>query len=85
MMNSRAPVSVIIPCFCCASTIGRAVKSILSQTVLPAELILVDDYSNDGGLTVAELKKIQEQYQNEMKIVVQQMEKNDGQIGRAHV
>ena len=78
MMNSRAPVTVIIPCFCCASTIGRAVQSILSQTVLPAELILVDDCSNDGGLTVAELKKIQDQHQNEMKIVVQQMEKNDG-------
>ncbi|MBU3546717.1 glycosyltransferase family 2 protein [Polynucleobacter sp. MWH-Jannik1A5] len=78
MMKSRAPVSVIIPCFCCASTIGRAVESILSQTLLPAEIILVDDCSNDEGLTVAKLKKIQDQYQNEIKIVVLEMEENDG-------
>ncbi len=78
MMKSKAPVSVIIPCFCCTSTIGRAVESILSQTLLPAELILVDDCSNDGGLTIAKLKQIQDQYQSEIKIMVLEMKRNDG-------
>ena len=78
MMDTRAPVSVIIPCFCCAFTIGRAVESILSQTMLPVELILVDDCSNDGGLTIAEIKKIQGQYQNEIEVVVQETAKNVG-------
>jgi teichuronic acid biosynthesis glycosyltransferase TuaG len=47
-----APVSVVIPCYCCADTIGRAVASVLNQTVLPAELLLVDDASGDDTLDV---------------------------------
>lgn len=47
---SKAPVSAVIPCFRCAATIERAVASVLAQTVLPAELILVDDHSGDGTL-----------------------------------
>lgn len=42
------PVSVIIPCFNCRTTIGRAVESVFVQTCRPAELILVDDCSTDG-------------------------------------
>lgn len=42
-----APVSVIIPCFECADTIGRAVASVHAQSLMPAELILVDDASTD--------------------------------------
>ena len=43
------PVSVVIPCFCCAATIGRALDSVLRQSRPPAEIILVDDGSNDGS------------------------------------
>lgn len=43
-----APVSVVIPCFRCADTISRAVDSIVRQTLMPAEVILVDDASGDG-------------------------------------
>jgi glycosyltransferase involved in cell wall biosynthesis len=42
-----APVSVVIPCYRCADTIGRAVASIAAQTTRPAEVILVDDWSGD--------------------------------------
>lgn len=44
------PVSTIIPCYRCADTIDRAVSSVVRQVCKPAELILVDDASNDGTL-----------------------------------
>ena len=45
-----APVSVVIPCYRCAETIGRAVDSVAGQTLPPAEVILVEDGSGDGTL-----------------------------------
>lgn len=45
-----APVSAVIPCYRCADTVGRAVRSVAAQTQPPAELILVDDGSADGTL-----------------------------------
>ncbi|HEX9398069.1 MAG TPA: glycosyltransferase family 2 protein [Burkholderiales bacterium] len=42
------PVSVVIPCYRCAATLGRAVDSVLRQTQPPAEIIVVDDASDDG-------------------------------------
>lgn len=49
-MSSVASVSVIIPCFRCATTIVRAVESVADQSLLPLEVILVDDCSRDGTL-----------------------------------
>jgi glycosyltransferase involved in cell wall biosynthesis len=43
-----APVSTIIPCYRCSDTISRAVDSVAKQTLLPAEVILVDDGSGDN-------------------------------------
>jgi len=51
-MISNATVSVVVPCFRCAKTIERAVASVAAQTVLPAEVILVDDASGDGTRTL---------------------------------
>ena len=45
-----APVSVVVPCFCCADTIVDAVASVAAQILPPAELLLVDDASGDGTL-----------------------------------
>lgn len=45
-----APVSVVIPCFRCADTIAMAVASVAAQTLLPAEVLLVDDCSGDDTL-----------------------------------
>jgi glycosyltransferase involved in cell wall biosynthesis len=41
------PVSVVIPAYRAANTIGRAVDSALSQTKLPLEIVIVDDGSPD--------------------------------------
>lgn len=51
-MNAMAPVSVVIPCYRCSQTLGRAVLSVAEQTVLPMELILVDDGSADETRSV---------------------------------
>lgn len=61
-MNPVAMVSVtvIIPCFRCADTIGRAVASVAAQTARPVEVILVEDGSGDDTLDV--LYALQAQY-----------------------
>lgn len=46
--GTQLPVSVVIPCFQCVETIGRAIRSVLSQTAIPTEIILVEDCSQDG-------------------------------------
>ncbi len=46
-------VSVVIPCFNSAATLGRAVASVAAQTFAPAEVIIVDDASTDGTADVA--------------------------------
>ena len=56
----RVPVSVVIPCYRCADTIGRAIKSIAMQTQLPEAVILIDDLSGDG--TLEQLHLLQSQY-----------------------
>jgi glycosyltransferase involved in cell wall biosynthesis len=59
-MKTVAPVSVVIPCYRCVSTIARAVDSVAAQAVLPAELILVDDGSADG--TRSELQDLRRRH-----------------------
>ena len=44
----HAPVGVIIPCYNCADTVERAVESVVNQSYLPAEVILIDDGSSDS-------------------------------------
>jgi len=46
-----APISVVIPCYLCHSHLERAVESVLKQTLLPNEIVLVDDASPDAGKT----------------------------------
>ena len=41
-------VSVIIPTYNRKHTLSRAIESIISQTIKPLEIIIVDDGSNDG-------------------------------------
>lgn len=57
MNPPHAPVSAIVPCYRCAATIARAVGSIAGQTLRPAELILVDDRSDDSTWNALERVK----------------------------
>lgn len=52
MIFPSADVSVIIPCFNSASTISRAVNSVLGQTLSPNEIIIVDDASTDNSINI---------------------------------
>ena len=51
-MVSPVPVSVVIPCYRSATTIRRALLSVVNQTLRPLEVILVDDGSGDDTLEV---------------------------------
>jgi len=51
-----APVSVIVPCFRCSATIDDAIASAVTQSLPPAEILLVDDGSGDD--TLAALHRI---------------------------
>ncbi len=46
-------ISVIIPIYNCESTLAKLLDSILLGTVVPSEIILVDDGSDDASLSVA--------------------------------
>lgn len=53
MIQSTAPVTVIVPAFNEADTVADTVRSLQSQTVRPREIIVVDDCSTDGTGDVA--------------------------------
>ena len=46
-------ISVVIPCYNRAATIGRAISSALSQSVCPHEILVIDDGSTDDSIRVA--------------------------------
>jgi teichuronic acid biosynthesis glycosyltransferase TuaG len=54
------PVSVVVPCYRCSGTIGRAVASVDAQTYRPQEVLLIDDASSDD--TLNKLHELQQQY-----------------------
>lgn len=47
-----ADVSVILPLYNGARYVAAAVRSIVAQTLLPAQLVVIDDGSTDGGVEV---------------------------------
>ena len=47
MSISMATISVVIPCFNSSRTISRALVSVYSQTLVPTEVIVVNDCSDD--------------------------------------
>jgi len=69
-----APVSVVVPCYECSNTIERAVGSIVAQTLIPKEVILVDDATHDG--TWQKLQALQASYSGWIKIF--RLAKNQG-------
>lgn len=75
---NTAPVSVVIPCFRCASTVERAVFSVGRQTLLPEEVLLIDDASDDEGQTTACLYRIQAFYANRFNVKIIRRDTNGG-------
>ena len=55
MTTDFADVTVIMPAYRAASTIGRALSSIASQTLKPRAVVVVDDGSDDSTLDAAEV------------------------------
>lgn len=53
MTDDLAPVSVVIAAYDAEKTLGAAVASALGQAVRPAQVIVVDDGSQDGTASVA--------------------------------
>ncbi len=52
-LPSTLTVSVVIPCYNSAATIGATIESVLRQTVRPVQIIVADDMSSDDSLAVA--------------------------------
>jgi len=52
--RARASVSVVIPVYNAEATLLRAVESLVHQSVIPCEVLLVDDCSIDASLVVCE-------------------------------
>jgi glycosyltransferase involved in cell wall biosynthesis len=73
-MNTAAPVTVVIPCYRCLSTVSRAIESVIAQTTPPVEIILIDDYSGDGTLEL--LYQLKAQYPKIIQVVT--LDKNFG-------
>lgn len=76
--DARAPVSVLIPCFCCSTSISRALESVIAQTLLPVEVILVEDASPDGGETLRLLRILVERYGDVVDIKLIALKENVG-------
>ena len=76
--RKTARVSVVIPCYCCHHTIANAVASVVGQTWLPVEIILVDDCSNDGGLTFRALEAIKQRHSAVVDFTVLSLTTNRG-------
>jgi glycosyltransferase involved in cell wall biosynthesis len=75
MKIMNCPVSVVIPTYNSHNSIVRTVNSVVNQTVKPAELIIVDDGSNDDTLKI--LETLQKQYGKDwLKIIA--LESNSG-------
>lgn len=78
-----APISVIIPCYLCSQVLPRAVDSVLRQSLLPAEIILVDDASPDQGETRRCIEEMVSSHSTfgEVRIRASYMKHNEGPGG----
>ena len=62
----------------CAGTIERAVESVINQTLTPKEILLVEDCSDDAGITLAALYHTQQNFQGKVSIRVIPLKQNGG-------
>lgn len=52
-LADNQPVSVVIPHYEAHHTLARAIESVLNQTILPAEIIVIDDASSPASQRAA--------------------------------
>lgn len=72
-----APVSVVIPCYRCRTTVGRALGSVAAQTLRPREVILIDDASDDDTIVI--LQDLQNLYGDDwLKVIRRQINGGPG-------
>jgi len=72
------PVSVIIPCYNSSKTIENTVQSVINQTQIPKEIILIDDCSFDNGKTLDKLYDLQNKLKDVININVISLPSNQG-------
>ncbi len=75
-MKAKSEISVVIPCYNSIDTIERALDSVLAQTVLPLEVILVDDCGQDDLSSFFESIKIK--YRSSFDLKLLRAEVNSG-------
>jgi len=66
-MGQKLPISVVIPCYECSSTIDAAVESVLAQSCIPAEVFLIDDCSGDDSLH--ELERLRDMHPDIVRVI----------------
>lgn len=79
-MSDKFTISVIIPCFNSRSTLEKCVESVLKQTRLPEEIIIVDDASTDGSFDY-----FRHLYRNQNLVYFFQNPKNIGPGGSRNI
>ena len=75
-VKKEAPVSVVMPTYNCEKHIYNTMYSIVSQTVKPSEIIVIDDCSNDN--TVDVIKKFINEYDGEIELCFIELSQNKG-------
>ncbi len=73
IQKTNVTVSVVIPAYNAKRTIGQTLDSVLSQTLPPLEIIVVDDCSTDGTASV-----VAEYAARDTRVLYQKNEKNAG-------
>lgn len=74
-MDSKLPISVIIPTYNCGALLLNALDSVLRQTYPPSEIIVIDDGSTDGT------ERVIDSYADEDRI--RYMKKDNGGVASA--
>jgi glycosyltransferase involved in cell wall biosynthesis len=62
MLSDCCKISVVIPTYNREKFVGRAIESVLNQTLRPAQIIVVDDGSTDGTAKVCDAYAKRVQY-----------------------
>lgn len=73
-------ISVVIPCYNSENTIAKCITSVFKQTILPKEIIVIDDGSKDQ--TVIKLQELQKKCPREIDFVILQQTNSGPSVAR---